>query len=72
MTPWVKNPSAAARLLRRCGFLSSARCSGLEDLVLPQLWVASVAQIQSLAQERPYAAGVAIKLKKKKWYLRGC
>ena len=39
--------------------------------MLPQLWVASVAQIQSPAQERPYAAGAALKLKKKKMVFKG-
>ena len=36
------------------------------SLTVPVVWVAAVAWIQSLARELPYAAGVAIKKKKKK------
>ena len=37
-------------------------CSGLKDLVLPQLWCKlPTAQIQSLALELPYAMGVELK-----------
>ena len=59
---WVKNPTAATWFAEevRVPYLAS---SGLEDLALPQLlckWAAA-AQIQALAQERPYATGVAIK-----------
>lgn len=54
---WVKNPVAAVIVTVEAWVLSPAQCSGLKD------------QIQSLAQELSYAAGVAITKKK---CLYGC
>ena len=57
MVQWVKNPASAALVPVEVRVQSPA----------PEQWVkgsgvaAAVAQIQSLAQELPYAAGVAIK-----------
>ena len=59
MAQWVENPTAAAQVTVEGWVLFLAQRSGLKDLVLPQ--VKTVAQIQSLAWERPYAVGVAIK-----------
>ena len=43
------------------------------DLVLLWLWgrPAAVAPIRPLAWEPPYAAGMALKSKKKKWFKKG-
>ena len=63
MAPWVKNPT--------CSGLGCPRDVGLipslvqwvkgSGIVMAALWVIAVAQIQSLPQELPYAAGTAIK-----------
>ena len=61
---WAKNLTAAVRLLRRCRLNP---WPGTVRLLVERSSVATVAaQIQSLAQELPYATGVAIKKKKKK------
>ena len=52
LVQWVKNPTAVARVSEEAQVPSPAQHSGLKDPVLPQ--------IQSLAQEFPYVAGMAI------------
>ena len=54
----VKNLTAVAWVAAETQVQSLAWHSGLKD---PAAEVAAVAQIQSLAQERPYVAGTAIK-----------
>ena len=61
MAQWVKNLTAAAPVAAEAQIPSPAWVSGLKDSVLPQLWHG----IQFLAQELPYAMGVAIKNKTK-------
>ena len=63
MAQWVKNLTAAAWVAVEVQVRPQAWQSGLKDLALPEAlaWVAAVAWMQSLAQELPYAVGVAIK-----------
>ena len=37
MAQWVKNPTVVAQVAAEVGVQSLAWCSGLKDLVLPQL-----------------------------------
>lgn len=70
MVQWVKNLAAAAWVSEEAWVLSLPQHSRLKELVLPQPWytqVTAMAQIQSLAQRLPYAAGVATKK-----YIRIC
>ena len=67
ITQRVNNPIAAAQVAAEVWVLSLAQRSGLKDLGLSSYGVGlAVAWIQSLAQELPYAVGMAIKGKKKK------
>ena len=58
MAQWVKNPTAAAQVAVEARILSPVWHSELKHCCSI---VAAAAQIQSLAQELPYAVGVAIK-----------
>ena len=60
---WVKNLTAVARVDVEEQVQSPAWGSGLKNLALPQRQseITAAARIQSLAQELPCAAGVAIK-----------
>ena len=64
MAQWVKNQTAAQVTAEKQVQLL-AQCNGLNDQALLQLkWsstAAAVAQIQSMAQELPYATGAALK-----------
>ena len=67
MAHWAKNLTAMAQVVAEAGVQSLAQCSGLKDLVLPQLQHRlQLAWIQSLAWELPCAMGAAILKKKKK------
>ena len=67
MAQWVKNLTEAAQVAVEDWVQSPAGCSGLRISCCHSCGVAAaVAQIQSLAQELPYASGAAIKKKKKK------
>ena len=57
MAPRVMNLTAAARVASEASVRSPIQCSGLKVAT----WVVAVAQIQSLAQELPYALGAVIK-----------
>ena len=61
MAQWIKNSIAAAWVAGEAwgGFPSPVQC--VRDPVLLQLQHRSQLQIQSLAQELPYAVGAAIK-----------
>ena len=61
MAQWIKNPTAAAQVTAEVWVGSLAWHSGLKDTA----WIPAVAWAQSLAQELPYAVGVAIQLKNK-------
>ena len=70
MMQWVKNLTVAAALVSRCrgiGLISSqaqwVKGSSVAAAAAT-VQVQAAAQIQSLAQELPYAMGVAIKKKK--------
>ena len=63
MAQWVKNPNAKAWVAAEAQVRPSTRCSGYSSIAT------AVAQIQSLARELSYAAGAAIKIKKKKIHL---
>ena len=52
----VKNPTAVAQVTAEAQVQSPAWLCGLKDPVLPQLWL----RFQFLAQEVPYAEGLAI------------
>ena len=56
MAQWVKNPTAVAWVAGSVWVQSLAQCTGFEDPVLLQ------GSVQSLAQELPCAAGVAINI----------
>lgn len=60
MAQWGKNPTAVAGVDEEVRVMSLAWSSGLKGSRI----ATSVAQIQSLVRELPYAAGIAIKLKK--------
>ena len=63
---WLKNQTAMALIIAEVWVQSLARLNGLKNPTLPQVWymqVTAMAQIQSLAWELLYVAGVAIKLK---------
>ena len=63
---WVKNLTARPQVFMEAQVWSLAWASGLKDMALRQMWYrCTCTQIQSLAQELPYAMGVAIKKKKK-------
>ena len=67
MVQWVKNLTAVTLVAAEAQVQSLAGCSGLKDpIAAAATQVTYVAQIQFLAQELPYAAGAAIKWKKKK------
>ena len=64
MAQWVENLTAVALVTSEVKVPSTAQHRGIKDLALVQLPVAkvtAVAWIQSLTQELPYAAWVAIK-----------
>ena len=65
MVQWIKNPTAVVWVTAEVQVRSLAQCTWLKDPALPQLQhqVSTVAWIQSLAQEFPYAMNVAIKFK---------
>ena len=60
MAQWVKNLTGVALASAEVWVQSSAWNTGLRIII-----VAAMAGIQSLAQELPYALGVAIKFKNK-------
>ena len=68
MVQWVKNPIAGPQLIVTVGSIPGlVRCVkryGFDTAAVVQ--VATVAGIQSLAWELPYAVGAALKKKKKK------
>ena len=59
MAQWVKNPTAAAGVTAAVRVQSQAQQHGLKKSSV----AAAVAWVQSLARERPYAVGVAVKKK---------
>ena len=65
MVQWVKNPTAAALVTVEAWIQSLAELQG-SSVAEGMAQVAAVAWIHSLAQELPYAAGTAIKKKKRK------
>lgn len=61
---WVKNPTTVAWVAAEVWVRSLALQSGLENGAAAVLWVAAVAQVQSLAWEL-HTVGAAIKRRKK-------
>ena len=63
MAQWVKGPTAATWVTVEAQVPSLAWCSGLNgsSIAAAVAWVAAAAQIQSLAQELPYAMDAAVK-----------
>ena len=64
MAQWVKDPTASPQIAARIkgSILGPVQCG--KDPVVAQ--IAAMSRIESLAQELPYASGMAKKKKKKK------
>ena len=67
MAQWVKNPTAALQVIAEAWVQSPVWHSSFQrsGVVIAAIQVTAGPQIQSLAQEPPYAMGVAIKKKNK-------
>ena len=66
MAQWVKNLTATAQVAAQVWSGSRAPHRGLKGVAAAAAQLAGAARIQSLAQELPYATGVATKLGGKK------